>query len=51
MDVDEIVLPSELRPWLECLVEASWQAQGSRRMKNPRIWSLHDLAALSEAGK
>jgi hypothetical protein len=47
-DTDEIVLPSELRPWLECLVEASYQAQGVRRIKNPRIWSLHDLAVLTE---
>ncbi len=47
-DTDEIVLPSELRPWLECLVESAWQAQGYRRMKNPRIWSLHDLDLLAE---
>ncbi len=47
MDTDEIVAPSELRPWLEALVEASWQAQGYRRMKNPRIWSLHDLDLLA----
>jgi hypothetical protein len=46
-DTDEIVLPSELRPWLECLVEASYQAQGYRRIKNPRIWSLHDIEVLS----
>ncbi|MBO46181.1 MAG: propionyl-CoA carboxylase [Planctomycetes bacterium] len=46
-DTDEIVLPSELRPWLECLVEASYQAQGVRRVKNPRIWSLHDLDVLT----
>jgi acetyl-CoA carboxylase carboxyltransferase component len=45
-DVDEIVSPAELRPWLSCLVEASYQAQGARRMKNPRIWSLHDLDLL-----
>jgi len=45
-DTDEIVLPSELRPWLRCLVEASYQGQGTRRVKNPRIWSMHDLAAL-----
>ena len=45
-DIDEIVAPGELRGWLECLVEAAWQGQGGRRMKNPRIWSLHDLALL-----
>ena len=50
MDTDEIVAPSELRPWLECLVESAYQAQGSRRVKNPRIWSLHDLDALTEPG-
>ena len=50
MDTDEIVAPSELRPWLECLVEAAYQAQGNRRVKNPRIWSLHDLDALTEPG-
>ncbi|MFQ5748928.1 MAG: carboxyl transferase domain-containing protein, partial [Planctomycetota bacterium] len=46
-DTDEIVTPGEIRPWLECLVEASYQAQGYRRMKNPRIWSLHDLDQLT----
>lgn len=51
MDTDEIVAPSELRPWLECLVEAAYQAQGNRRVKNPRIWSLHDLDALTEPGQ
>ncbi len=47
-DTDEIVKPSELRPWLECLVESSYQAHGYRRVKNPRIWSLHDLEVLTE---
>ena len=47
-DTDEIVKPSELRPWLECLVESSYQAHGYRRVKNPRIWSLHDLDVLTE---
>ncbi|MBC8328810.1 MAG: propionyl-CoA carboxylase [Planctomycetes bacterium] len=47
-DTDEIVKPSELRPWLECLIEASYQAHGYRRVKNPRIWSLHDLQVLTE---
>ncbi len=45
-DTDEIVMPSEIRPWLECLIEASYQAAGVRRVKNPRIWSLHDLEVL-----
>jgi 3-methylcrotonyl-CoA carboxylase beta subunit len=47
-DTDEIVAPSELRDYLECLVEAAYQAQGHRRIKNPRIWSLHDLDLLTE---
>ena len=47
-DVDEIVSPAELRPWLAALVEAAYQAAGARRVKNPRIWSLHDLAVLTE---
>ena len=48
MDTDEIVSLDELRPWLEMFAEASYQASGYRRVKNPRIWSLHDLVALSE---
>ena len=45
-DVDEVVAPSELRGWLEAAVTMSYQSIGYRRIKNPRIWSLHDLAAL-----
>lgn len=48
MDTDEIVETGELRGWLECFAEASYQTSGYRRVKNPRIWSLHDLAALTE---
>ncbi len=48
MDTDEIVSFSELRSWLELFAEASYQSTGYRRVKNPRIWSLHDLAALTE---
>ncbi|MEO6708966.1 MAG: carboxyl transferase domain-containing protein, partial [Planctomycetota bacterium] len=48
MDTDEIVKFSELRPWLVALAEMAYQSSGSRRIKNPRIWSLHDLAALTE---
>jgi acetyl-CoA carboxylase carboxyltransferase component len=47
MDTDEVVPLGELRAWLECLVEAAWQATGARRTKNPRIWALHDLEVLS----
>jgi acetyl-CoA carboxylase carboxyltransferase component len=48
MDTDEIVQLAELRPWLELFAQASYQATGYRRIRNPRIWSLHDLAALTE---
>jgi acetyl-CoA carboxylase carboxyltransferase component len=48
MDTDEIVELGELRAWLELFAEASYQSIGYRRLKNPRIWSLHDLAALTE---
>jgi acetyl-CoA carboxylase carboxyltransferase component len=48
MDTDEIVACGEIRGWLETFAETSYQALGYRRIKNPRIWSLHDLAALSE---
>ena len=47
MDADEIVPLAELRDWLECLIESAWQSSGYRRTKNPRIWSLHDLAVLA----
>ena len=46
MDTDEIVELGELRDWLATLVEAAYQSHGYRRVKNPRIWSLHDLAVL-----
>jgi acetyl-CoA carboxylase carboxyltransferase component len=46
MDTDEIIAVSELRAWLETLIEASYQSSGYRRIKNPRIWSLHDLAVI-----
>ncbi len=48
MDTDEIVRCDELRAWLELFAQASYQSPGYRRLKNPRIWSLHDLAALTE---
>lgn len=44
LDTDEIVEFGELRAWLVSLVEMSYQATGHRRVKNSRIWSLHDLA-------
>jgi len=48
MDTDEIVRLDEVRAWLELFAETSYQSIGARRTKNPRIWSLHDIAALSE---
>ncbi len=47
LDTDEIVELSELRAWLAVLVEMSYQAIGYRRIKNPRIWSMHDLMELT----
>ncbi len=47
MDTDEIVGIDELRPWVCALTEMAYQAQGRRRVKNPRIWSIHDLTLLS----
>ncbi len=47
MDTDEVVALDELRDWLEVLVEASYQSIGYRRVKNSRIWSLHDLHVLA----
>lgn len=42
MDVDEIVKLSEMRRYLSCFVECCYQTIGHRRIKNSRIWSLHD---------
>jgi acetyl-CoA carboxylase carboxyltransferase component len=50
MDTDEIVELHALRDWLCALVEMTYQSAGRRRIKNPRIWSLHDLALLAERG-
>jgi acetyl-CoA carboxylase carboxyltransferase component len=47
MDVDEVVTPGELRPYLEACIAMAYQAIGYRRVKNPRIWSLHDLRVLA----
>jgi acetyl-CoA carboxylase carboxyltransferase component len=46
MDTDEIVEVAALRDWLVALAEMSYQSPGHRRIKNPRIWSLHELAVL-----
>jgi 3-methylcrotonyl-CoA carboxylase beta subunit len=47
MDTDEIVDLHTLRDWLSALVEMTYQGTGQRRIKNSRIWSLHDLALLT----
>jgi 3-methylcrotonyl-CoA carboxylase beta subunit len=51
MDTDEIVALHELRDYLEVLVEMCYQGIGYRRIKNPRIWSMHDLAVLTGRGE
>ena len=50
LDTDEIVALDELRDYLAMLTEAAYQSTGYRRVKNPRIWSLHDLEALTREG-
>jgi len=45
-DTDEIVCLHEIRSYLEAVLEMSYQSIGYRRVKTPRIWSLHDLTAL-----
>ncbi|MCP5108376.1 MAG: propionyl-CoA carboxylase [bacterium] len=47
LDTDEIIFFNELRPYLETVVEMTYQSTGYRRVKNPRIWSLHDIGVLS----
>ncbi|MGH9869097.1 MAG: acyl-CoA carboxylase subunit beta [Candidatus Polarisedimenticolia bacterium] len=47
MDVDEVVTMAELRPYLTTVVEMAYQTSGYRRVKNPRIWSMHDLKVLT----
>ena len=48
LDTDEVVRLDELRERLCALVEMSYQATGHRRIKNPRIWSMHDLSVLTQ---
>lgn len=42
MDTDEVVKLSEIRKYISCFAECAYQSIGHRRIKNPRIWSLHD---------
>jgi acetyl-CoA carboxylase carboxyltransferase component len=48
MDTDEIVATHELRDYLSAVVEMCYQSIGYRRVKNPRIWSVHDLNVLTD---
>lgn len=48
LSTDEIVLMHEVRSYLEAAAEMSYQTIGYRRVKNPRIWSIHDLQALCQ---
>ncbi|MCA9508540.1 MAG: propionyl-CoA carboxylase [Myxococcales bacterium] len=43
LDTDEVVAVGEIRRYLECFVECTYQNIGKRRIKNSRIWSLHDM--------
>ena len=46
MDTDEVVMMPEIRDYLVAVVEMAYQCYGWRRVRNPRIWSLHDLKVL-----
>jgi acetyl-CoA carboxylase carboxyltransferase component len=48
MDTDEVVYMHELRTYLRAMVEMSYQSIGYRRIKNPRIWAVHDLHTLTD---
>jgi 3-methylcrotonyl-CoA carboxylase beta subunit len=47
MDTDEVVPAPEIRDYVAAVVEMAYQCFGHRRVKNPRIWSLHDLKVLA----
>ncbi len=46
MDIDEVVELHELRSYLEMSLAICYQSTNARRIKNPRIWTMHDLAVL-----
>ncbi len=48
MDTDEVVFVKEMRTYLRAMVEMCYQSIGYRRVKNPRIWSMHDIHALTD---
>ena len=51
LDTDEIIELGALRGYLTALVEMAYQSTGYRRVKNPRIWSMHDLRVLVGGGR
>ncbi len=48
MDTDEVVPLGQVRDYLEAFAEMAYQSP--RHVRNPRIWSLHDLVALTRGG-
>jgi 3-methylcrotonyl-CoA carboxylase beta subunit len=48
MDTDEVVFMHELRRYLRAVTEMCYQSIGYRRVKNPRIWAVHDLHAMTD---
>ncbi|RMG46059.1 MAG: propionyl-CoA carboxylase [Acidobacteria bacterium] len=48
MDVDEVIKMTELRAYLTAFAEMAYQAIGYRTIRNPRIWTLHDLLLLTD---
>jgi biotin carboxyl carrier protein len=48
MDTDEVVPLADVRTYLVAVAEMAWQSP--RRVRNPRIWSLHDLVLLGKGG-
>ncbi|MDQ7008038.1 MAG: carboxyl transferase domain-containing protein [Acidobacteriota bacterium] len=48
MDVDEVIKVGEMRNYLAAFAEMAYQSIGYRTVRNPRIWSLHDLVLLAD---
>ncbi len=48
LDVDEVVRLAELRAYLGAFAEMAYQSIGYRRVRNPRIWAMHDLVVLAD---
>jgi 3-methylcrotonyl-CoA carboxylase beta subunit len=48
MDVDEVVRLDELRTYLCAFTEMCYQSIGYRTVRNPRIWTIHDLSVLAD---